>query len=385
MPQFHPESPDVSASALARLRFVADFRKQLHGGLSKGNRALYDLKYAGRAPTDLDRAGRRLWLRERMESEPFFCTWSSLLRSSQDLMWRFVGQAVDADGKRLAERLTQVSADARGSLALPPAFEGPSYLAEADIHRMPGGYLADDGATDLRAGALYDLGGAVYQFGIGNMKGGLLNDSRGRTLVAHLTSRYPNLKPTRILDLGCGVGHNTVPIAAAFPDAEVHGVDAGAALVRYAHLRAEGLGVTVHFGQDDAEHTRFPDHSFDLVVSQIVMHETSPEAMVEIFNETRRLLRLGGVMVHLEVPLRTENGDDFYNMIMLWEEYYNAEPNISAVMDMDLLEMARRAGMQDVVMGYQKIPAPGSCQSEFSHEGNDKPFGQWLIVSGTAA
>jgi ubiquinone/menaquinone biosynthesis C-methylase UbiE len=384
MPQFHPESPNISADSLTRLRFVADFRKQLHANLSKGNRGLYERHLAGHLPPDMPREQRRERLRASMEAQPFYQGWSSMLRGSQDLMWRLVDNAVEADRDRLTSRLQAMAHNAQGSVRLNPDLHGPAYITAADTHRMPGGYMADGAPDDLRAGALYDLGGAVYQFGVGNISGGLLNDSRGRTVLAHLATRFPDFTPLRILDMGCGVGHNTVPIATGFPDAEVFGIDVGAALLRYAHLRAEGLNARVRFIQDNAEHTAFEAGSFDLVVSQIILHETSPEATAAIIRESRRLLRPGGIVLHLEVPLRAENGDDFYNMMMLWEEYYNAEPNISGVMDGDLAGMARAAGFGDVMLGYQAIPAAGTRISTYSEQPGAKAFGQWLVLSGVA-
>jgi SAM-dependent methyltransferase len=297
-------------------------------------------------------------------------------------MWGLVGKSVDSDRDRLALRLRSISNQAQGSVTLDDAVTSPPYFAESDTHRMPGGYMLNSDDDDLRAGALYDLGGAIYQLGVGNRSGGLLNDTRGRTVVAHLKTRFPDLKPERILDMGCGVGHNTVPLAAAFPAAETVGIDVGAALLRYAHLRAEGLGQAVHFVQDDAEHTRFPDAHFDLVVSQIILHETSPEAMARIIKESARLLRPGGVAVHLEVPLRGDQGDGFLRFMNLWEEYYNAEPNISGVLDADLEAIAADAGLSDVALGYQSIPAAGATTSAFSPTRDLSQFQQWLIVSG---
>jgi len=170
----------------------------------------------------------------------------------------------------------------------------------------------------------------------------------------------------------------------AFPEAECHGIDVGAALVRYAHLRAEGLGASVRFSQDDAEHSRFEDGSFDLVVTQIVLHETSSAATTAIIRESRRLLRPGGIAIHLEVPLRAENGDDFYNMMSCWEQYYNAEPNIGGVMDDDLAGAACEAGFEQVALGYQPTPAPGLALSSFSIQPGPRGVSQWLVVSGVA-
>jgi SAM-dependent methyltransferase len=384
MVRFHPESPDVSQEDLSRLRFVADFRKQLHAGLAKGNRAVFQSEVAPTLPAAADRAERREAVRQGMEAQPFFRGWSSMLRSSQDLMWDFVGQSVDAQLPQMAVRMKSMSNQAKGRLTLAPDQGAPAYITAADTHRMPGGY-ASDTEEDMRAGALYDLGGAIYQLGLGNAAGGLLNDTRGHTLVAHLNTRFPGFKPLRILDMGCGVGHNTIPLAAAFPEAETIGIDVGAPLLRYAHLRAEGLGQAVHFIQDDAEHTRFEDAGFDLVVSQIILHETSPEATARIFAETARLLRPGGVFVHLEVPLRSDQGDDYHQFMSLWEEYYNIEPNISGVMDDDLVALARRSGLADVEMGFQSIPAPGATQSAYGPTRDMSKFAQWLVVSGKKA
>jgi SAM-dependent methyltransferase len=383
MMRFHPESPDVDGAALSRLRFVAEFKKTLHQ-VSGGNAAAYKAHVAGQSLPD-DLAERRLALRDRMEQQPFFQGWSSMMRSSQDLMWRYTGQAVQGSAERLATRFKSMSNQAKGSVTLNADLAAPGYLTDSDVHRMPGGYAADDDTDDLFAGALYDLGGAVYQLGRANAAGGLLNDTRGHTLLAHLATRFPDFAPTRILDLGCNVGHNTVPLAAAFPDAETVGVDVGAALLRYAHLRAEGLGVAVQFVQADAEHTGFADASFDLVVSQIILHETTPEATDAIIRESRRLLRPGGIAVHLEIPFRASEGNDFEQFMWLWEQNYNAEPNIAGVLDGDLVGMARAAGLSEVEMGYQDIPSP-SGESAF-HAGRRGGHGltQWLVVSGRAA
>jgi SAM-dependent methyltransferase len=384
MTRFHPESPEIAQDSLSRLRFIADVRKQMHTSLSKGNRAAYEADIAASVDEAASVEERRAAVRAALERHPYFRGWSSMLLASQDLMWRVVGQSVAHDTERMKLRFKALAPQAIGSVTLDGDLSGPDYVVRADVHRMPGGYMGAGGDDDMQAGALYDLGGAIYQLGIGNKAGGLLNDSRGRTVVAHLRARFPNLAPLRILDMGCGVGHNTVPLAAAFPDARVTGIDVGAPLLRYAHLRAEGLGHAVHFIQDNAEHTKFHDASFDLVVSQIMLHETSRAASARIIAESRRLLRPGGVAIHLEVPLRAEDGDDFDHVMWLWEQHYNAEPNISGVMDDDLAGMARSAGFSDVMLGYQAIPSAGSEQSAFTPRKTSKSFGFWLVLSGIA-
>ncbi len=361
MTRYHPESPDLAEDDLAKLRFVAELRSQLLNRFSAGNRAIYDTRLAQPEDRKLNgapAAARREGLREAMEEQPYFQAWSSMLRSSQDLMWRLVDQAVEEDLPRLQAKLANGN-NGPGSLELDASVQTPAYLLAADTHRMPGSYFGQTNEKDLRAGALYDLGSAIYQFGRGNQGGGLLNDSRGRTTVAHLKRYFPDLNPGRILDLGCSAGQNTLPLVDAFPDARVDAIDIGAPMLRYAHVRARGLGRAVHFSQRNAEATGFADQSFDLVVSQILLHETSPDATRNILAEAGRLLRPGGVAVHLEVPTRFDRLDVFDQFLKSWEQYYNGEPNTAGVAAADMEGEMKSAGFSDVRAGFQAIMPTG--------------------------
>ena len=230
-----------------------------------------------------------------MSGHESFRTWLAMKRESQRHLWATVAKSVERQADEL-ERLAQVDAPL-GSVRIDRAFEVPEYIQRGDIHLMPGGNAHDDGS--LLQGAVMDRAGAVYMLG---RNGGMLNDLRGQTAMAHVLTRFPEFAPARILDMGCGIGTSTVPAAIAFPEAEVHGIDVGASMLRYAHARAEHLGAAVHFSQASAEKTDFADGSFDLVYSCVMFHETSQAAMLNIMAETKRLLRPGGLAVHLEVP-----------------------------------------------------------------------------------
>ena len=62
------------------------------------------------------------------------------------------------------------------------------------------------------------------------------------------------------------------------------------------------MGIPIHYKQENAEKTHYPDESFDLVVSVIMFHETSQSALPNILGESYRLLKPGGMMLHLDVP-----------------------------------------------------------------------------------
>ena len=206
-----------------------------------------------------------------------------------------------------------------------------------DIHIQPGGYHTDQVADDITAGALYETGLQMYMAGAWGPEGDFL----GHMLCNGMHSIWPDFQPKRILDMGCGAGNSTLPWGKAFPDAEVHAIDVGAPMLRYAHTRAESLGVAVHFSQQNAECTDYDDGSFDLVVSHIMLHETSKKALPRIFAETRRLLRSGGRMLHFDIP----RGDTLFDQFMHdWESYNNNESFARCMTDIDLVAEAVKGG-----------------------------------------
>jgi ubiquinone/menaquinone biosynthesis C-methylase UbiE len=259
-----------------------------------------------------------------MQAEPAYQTWSALARAAQEQMWVAVGDSVFRDRFRLARRAAELDASPQrlGSLTLNPNFEPPRGVTAVDIHLQTGGYALDLGGYDCSAGALYEVGGNLYAFGQGISR----TDSKSAHVQRFIAERFPQLKPKRILDMGCSAGSASVPYALAFPEAEVHAIDVGAGMLRYAHARAEALGAAVHFHQMDVAATSFPDQYFDLIVSHNVMHEISDATRRGMFRESRRLLRPGGVCIHQDVPLRFGGLSEFKKFELSWDTRHNNEP-----------------------------------------------------------
>ena len=284
----------------------------------------------------------------KSEELPIFQHWGALLRTSQELMWDYVADTVDRQLDELEDKFRSIE-DPLGSLTLNPDVPNPEYLTLVDQHIQPGGYLHDAGGDDVRAGAIYDRGAVLYGLG----RAGGLNDVRGHTLCAFIQDGFPDEQPKKILDLGCGVGHGTLAITDLFPDAELHAVDIGGALLRYAHARAEALGKRVHFHQQDACDLMFEDESFDMVTSEILFHETSRRAMPAILKEACRVLKPGGAMCNLEVPLRYKGMDMGGVVVRDWQNYYNAEPFWGTLGCVDFEQAMKDAGFTRIVQGYQ--------------------------------
>ncbi|WP_439533553.1 class I SAM-dependent methyltransferase [Polymorphobacter sp.] len=377
----HAMLPELSHDELAEQMYVRDLKMFLGGELEATHqRAAFAIRDAAAARGQNDTYAA---VRDALFDRSGFQTWVSLRREAQHHMWQSVGQTAD----RQRQRLNALAAipDPQGSVTVDPAFEAPAYLANEDVHLMPGGYTGDRGEDGVLQGAVIDLGGAVFMRGL---NGGLLNDRRGQTAMSHILACYPDLEVRRILELGCGIGASTVPAAWAFPEAEVHGIDVGASMLRYAHARAEHLGARVHFSQQNAERTRFPDGHFDLVYSCVTLHETSQEAVVNILAESRRLLRPGGVAVHLEVPLLYGEDDLWSAMQAELEADYNNEPNWQGALTADYAALMRAAGFETPLIGYQDAVAdarkdtrPGVSSFSTTSKG---PFRSWFIASGRA-
>jgi len=288
--------------------------------------------------------------RQAFRDDPLFKAYLSVNRIGQELQWFSVIDALAREEDQL-ERNAQAIPPAGGSLELDPDLEVPKYISSIDIHCMPGGYCGPEQAGKLHAGALYDRG--VYLYAMGYM--GPNNDDMGRSVCNYIQRHHPDFKPLRILDLGCTVGHSTLPYAELFPDAQVHAIDVAGACVTYAHHRAEGMGVPVHFKQMNAEKTSYDDASFDLIVSHILLHETSNKAMPKVFEEAYRLLKPGGLMIHADLP-PFDGMDPYTQMILDNETWFNNEPFWTAMRTMDQVGLAVSAGFSKDDVAFDNAP-----------------------------
>jgi ubiquinone/menaquinone biosynthesis C-methylase UbiE len=341
--------PRSTADEAARFSYVIALKTFLMRNVESQLRDVVDTQLSKQlADKGQDAAAAYRTVERSLSGLGAYRSWQSLAVAAQQQMWSSVADCVDRQLPELEQR-AKANASA-GSVKLDPHFEVPRYLSAVDIHLMPGGYHADRGDSDVRQGAIFDKAASIYHMG---RNGGELNDVRGHTIVQHLWDCYPDLQPTRILDLGCTVGHSTSAIASYFPDAEVHAVDVGGALLRYARARSAALGAKVHYSQQSAEHTNFADESFDLVVSSAMLHETSYKALPKIMKECRRLLRPGGVMIHLEVPMRFDTASTWNRIRGHFEAHYNNEPFWIGAQTADVPAVVRGAGFREVLAGYQ--------------------------------
>lgn len=338
----HPMLPHNTHDKSSRQMFVQTMKLHLARQVSPHLKTVYrqrvepELRRAlGRTPKD------RHDVRRGMVRDPAYQMWSSLQRTSQELKQDSQTEIAFRQIDTLADRAAKLGRGGKGTLRVDPTLKMPRYVSAVDIHIIPGGYHSELIAGDVLPGAVYDPG--VFLYSMGRM--GAYNEDMGATLLSYVKQTAPGWKPKKILDMGCAVGHSTLPYVDAFPGAEVHALDIAAPMVRYAHARAQAMGKTVHFSQQNAERTDYPDDTFDLVVSHILLHETAHAALRNIFQECRRILKPGGLMVHCETPLYA--GMDAYDQFILdWDTYNNNEPFWGPLKDLDLKGICREVGFK---------------------------------------
>ena len=381
----HRMLPDNTHDETHRQMFVSELKLHLAGQVSPQLRQAYENRIKPAIQREHKRPPKtRHEVRRAMATEPTYQLWSSLQRTSQEMKQDTQSEIAIRQLEHLVSRADTLRRNATvGSLSLNSDLEVPRYMRAIDVHCIPGGYHNELTNGDVMPAAVYDPG--VFLYSMGRM--GAFNEDMGETILAFLKERHPRLAVERILDMGCSVGHSTVPYVEAFPQAGVHGIDISAPFLRYAHARAESMGKAIQFTQQNAEKTNYDDESFDLVVSHILLHETSHKALINIFNECHRILRPGGVMIHAETPLFA--GMDPYDQFILdWDTYNNNEPFWGPLKDLDLRKIAGECDFNSEQC-FSHVQ-PSAIQNEYS-KGRTKLFqggdfggaGAWFLFGAS--
>lgn len=339
----HAVFPTPTHDEAARFNFLTAFNRYLAGTIGPGNKLAYEKRVLpafraehGREPKD------RFEIRHAMNRDPWHRFWSACKRNSMEMRQQNGRSIVLRQLDQLDAKARQLN-EGRATLQLDPAVATPHYQGAVDIHCMPGSYYGEERPGDVSAGANYDCG--IFATTGGGL--GALSDGGGQAIVKWIQQERPGWQPKRILDLGCTIGHNVVPLALAFPDAEVIAIDTAAPALRYAHARAQALGAkNLRFVQMNAEDlSRFPDGYFDWVQTTMFLHELSGKSLPRIVREAERVLAPGGLMLHLEQPQYSDEMPLYEQFIRDWDAFNNNEPFWSAMHAMDLKQVMEQAGL----------------------------------------
>ena len=374
----HAVSLRLDADEQARLDFISHLNHFMSQGIVPAMRSRFEAGSVDTPPENRDQA----W--SLLQQDPVFPLWSHLRRRSMEVRQRRNLDSALRQRAQLADscRVTLAGSD---RLELDPSFEPPEYLRDTHAHLLPGGYLTDLGADDITVGAAYE----ASSYSVVPGRSGPNSDGAGRALANWLKTRFPTFRPKRILDLGCGAGLNTCAVAKAFPDAEIIAIDAGAGLLRYAAARAASLGIrNIRWVQADIE--RIPERfgHADLAYTAIVLHETSHEALRNVFRSCRERLAPGGLTLHIEQP---PYGDRpwFEQCMRDWDGRFNNERFWSRLYELDLCDELMQAGFEaprtfsdsiSAVPWNSDARAPGRME-DYGRTGNWQVVGAWSAAA----
>lgn len=338
----HDLMPQTDHDGMSRRLAVLALKRAVGGVLQPALMTTYESEVKPRIEKSVERPiETSADFREELKDTPQYNLWSSVNRAAQHRMWSMLSGQIDADYERI--EAASAKSPAVASLSEPSDFSPPKYIEQADIHCQPGGYLLDRFDGDLGAGLLYEMGGNIYAMGqnIG------AKDSKAQRIISFIREEFPDLRPKKILELGCSAGAQTTYYAAEFPDADVHAVDISPAMLRYAKNRADTLGAKVSFQLADAGNLPFGDGEFDLIVSHNMLHETAANHQQNIMQECERVLAPGGLCLHQDVAVQLDRLPPFIQFLSEWQKENNGEPFWLDYATADIPDLLTKGGFEN--------------------------------------
>ena len=351
--QKHSMQPKPSHDESVRQDFVTDLRAYLTDEIY----SLITPYYEKKIEPDFIQANERKpedksEVKSLMLNDRGYQSWSLLQRLSQQMMFTSVIDTVERNLDTMIDDLD--NHQSIGSLDIDESLDIPRYLTAYDIHQQPGGYHSENIEKDISAGAVYDISLPIYS----RNAMGEENDLLAQAIIRYIDDHLKTFQPQEIMDMGCGIGNSTLPFSKKYPDSKVIGVDVALPCLRYAHARANALGVEAHFSQQNVEKTSYDPESFDLVTSTLLLHETSHDAVPKIIQECFRLLKPGGWMIHLDVyPFHKKEDDPLYDFLKDWEVINNNENFSGALRNMNMRKIIEDSGFSSETVEFTSAEA----------------------------
>ncbi len=117
---------------------------------------------------------------------------------------------------------------------------------------------------------------------------------REETFKRRLIERAHIQPGQHVLDLGCGTGTLTIMLKRSKPEAFITGVDGDEDVLAIAKSKSKQARVDITWDHGLAYDLPYPDNSFDIVVSSLVIHHLVSKDKIRAFREVRRVLRPTG-------------------------------------------------------------------------------------------
>lgn len=109
-----------------------------------------------------------------------------------------------------------------------------------------------------------------------------------------LLAQMGDLSKQKVLDVGSGTGTMSIMIQRAYPTAKVVGLDGDPQILEMARSKARSLGLETQFDQGMSFALPYPDASFDVVLTSMMLHHLTRDGKQKTAREMYRVLRPGG-------------------------------------------------------------------------------------------
>jgi ubiquinone/menaquinone biosynthesis C-methylase UbiE len=168
-------------------------------------------------------------------------------------------------------------------------------------------------------GWVYDL---LARFGMRFILGG--SEHALRQTTADLAQLQPG---EAVLDVGCGTG--TLAMVARLRVGEtgsVTGIDPSVQLLTRARRKAARRGLEINFQLGVIEQLPFPDQSFNVVLSTLMMHHLPDDLKRQGLVEIARVLKPGGRLLVVDVRRPEEHHDRPAQLVGQWNSGIQDQP-----------------------------------------------------------
>jgi ubiquinone/menaquinone biosynthesis C-methylase UbiE len=213
--------------------------------------------------------------------------------------------------------------EARGE---PGAESYPSYYRQ-NFHYQSGGWLTEESARRYEAQVE-----ALFTGAAGAMR------RRALSLLAKAW-RERDQRGLVLLDLACGSGAFLADLKAAFPRAQVIGLDLSAPYLAEAGRRVRAVRV-----QGAAERLPFADASLDGVSCIYLFHELPPKVRRQAAAEIARVLKPGGVLAFAD-SVQAQDAPQIARLLEAFPAFFH-EPYYDSYQACDLDALFEGAGLK---------------------------------------
>lgn len=181
-------------------------------------------------------------------------------------------------------------------------------------------------------------------------------------------------KKWKILEIGCGVGTLAGALHRWYPNAEITAIDRDSEFIRLAREKEKGI----KFIEGDATALPFPDHSFDVVISNTVQEHIEPSAF---YGEQYRILKPNGVCLVLSSRKGISVAPDCYATSdyekAFWQKVAQYDDTLTkyavgkyAMSEAELPAVMGQYGFKNIRTGYVLVdltPDNPNVMPEFAH------------------